>query len=247
MYGARVARAATKQGSAGGAGPAGTPARAAPSGLSREAIVDAAAELFRSDGFEALTMRRLAERCGVGAMTLYGYFATKEELLGALADRALAEVELPSAEASDWRGTIADVFRSVRRTFLDHPELAQIVATQRVSGLSAYRGAETVFAALERAGLDERGQLAGFEALTAYTAGFVLRETASGAGAPALGERLDRIASLPADEFSHVVRVAEALAARDAEQHFEFGLGVMLSGIAELGAEGGEGGDPGSA
>lgn len=207
-------------------------------GLSRESIVDAAAELFASDGFDAVTMRRLAERLGVGAMTLYGYFNTKEELLAALADRALDEVELPD-RGLPWRERIAEVFRSVRRTFLEHPELAQIVATQPIDGVAAYRGAEVVFGALEEAGLDDRDAVATFDTLTAYATGFVLRETARGSSAAQVGERLEWMRSLPQDEFSHVTAFAGMLAARDPDDHFEWGLAITIGGIATLGEDAG--------
>jgi AcrR family transcriptional regulator len=60
--------------------------------LTLEGIVDAAAAVIRAEGYEALTMRRIAEECGVGVMTLYGSVRTKEEILGALSDRLLREL-----------------------------------------------------------------------------------------------------------------------------------------------------------
>ena len=209
------------------------PADEAPgsTGLTRESIVDAAAELIDAEGFEALTMRRLAERCGVGAMTLYGYFRTKEELLAALGDRALSGVELPAEQGQTWQEQVTEVFRSVRRTFIEHPELAQIVATQPIDGVAAYRGAEVVFAAFERAGLDDEQAVAAFEALTSFTAGFTLREAARASRPEQSGERLGRIQSLPADEFPHVVGLAGLLASRDLEQRFEEGLAMLIRGM----------------
>ena len=40
-----------------------------------EALVEAAADIASADGIDAVTMRRLAERCGVGVMTIYGSIA----------------------------------------------------------------------------------------------------------------------------------------------------------------------------
>jgi AcrR family transcriptional regulator len=197
----------------------------------RRPIVGAAREVIASDGFEALTMRRLAERCGVGAMTLYGYVRTKEDLLGALADTYLAEVDLPEGDLP-WQEQIAGVFRSVHHVFLAHPELVQIVATQPLEGAAALRGAEVVLAALRRAGLDGQEAVSAFDALVSYTAGFTQRDAAARARAARPGERLVRIRELAAAELSHVTDVAGLLVARDSERRFEGGLDLLIRGVA---------------
>ncbi|MDT7549302.1 MAG: hypothetical protein QOE84_1696, partial [Actinomycetota bacterium] len=52
--------------------------------LTRDDVIDAAAELVAEGGYAGLNMRALAERCGVATMTLYRHVRTKEDLLGAL-------------------------------------------------------------------------------------------------------------------------------------------------------------------
>ena len=47
----------------------------------RAAITDAALELFRSHGYEATTMRAIAQRAGVSTGNAYYYFSSKEELI----------------------------------------------------------------------------------------------------------------------------------------------------------------------
>lgn len=210
----------------------------APARLNLETIVDAAAALIDADGFEALTMRRLADRCEVGVMTLYGYFRTKEELLGALANRSLAEIELPGGDGLTWQEQVMTVFRSVRQTFLDHPELARIVAIQPIDGIAAYRGAEVVFGAFARGGLSDTEAVAAFETLTSFTAGFTLREAARTAEPAHQTDPLRTIRSLPAEDFGHVIGVVGLMAARGGEQQFEDGLALVMAGIAaRAGAE----------
>jgi AcrR family transcriptional regulator len=205
--------------------------------LTLETIVDAAAELIDADGLDALTMRRLAERCGVGAMTLYGYVRTKEELLAALADRFLAEIERPSVDDVAWEEQVASIFRSVRHTFLDHPELARIVALQPLHGVAAYRGAEVVLGAFASAGLSEREAVDAFEALTSFTAGFTLREAARAVAAGQPPDPLLAIRGLPPAEFTHVLGVVGQLVTRDDDRQFEDGLALLIAGIsARLGA-----------
>jgi AcrR family transcriptional regulator len=208
--------------------PASPQSRPTSGRLTLETIVDAAAELVATEGFEALSMRRLANRCGVGAMTLYGYVRTKEELLAALADRFFDEVELPTGEEGSWDEQVAEVFRSVRRVFLGHPELIPIVATQRLEGLAAYRGAEAVFAALRKAGLADREVVNGFDALTAFTIGSVQRET--GLRTRGTGS-LPGIRELPAEDFGHVISLAGPLVTRDPERGFDAGLDLLIRGL----------------
>jgi AcrR family transcriptional regulator len=205
---------------------AASSARTAPTGLTLAAIVDAAETIVAKQGYEALSMRRLAGQLGVGVMTLYGYVRTKEDLLSALANRYIAEIELPPPGGS-WQDQIADVFRSVRRVFLEHPELLPIVATQRLEGVGVYRAAERVFAALREAGLDDDQVVAAFDALTSFAIGIAERE----AGIPSRGG-LPGIRELPSEEFPHVIALAGKLITRDAERSFEAGLDWLLKGIA---------------
>ncbi|MCW3014234.1 MAG: Transcriptional regulator, TetR family [Solirubrobacterales bacterium] len=209
--------------------PAARPvARPVAAKLSLEVLVDAAARIAVAEGVEAVSMRRLAERCGVGVMTLYGYVRTKEELLGALADRFLAEIRLPPPDAP-WAEQLAVLFGSVREVMLAHPALIPIVATQRIDGAAAYRGAEVVFAALYAEGVPDGDVLAAFSALTAFTIGCVQREAGV---SPEAGAVLPALAALPPDEFPHVVSLTRALVSRDPARDFADGLRLIIDGIA---------------
>ncbi|MBT9329369.1 TetR/AcrR family transcriptional regulator, partial [Salmonella enterica subsp. enterica serovar Typhimurium] len=63
--------------------------------LSREAIVDAAIALADEDGLDALSMRRIADRMGVGAMSLYRHVAGKDELIAAMTDEVAGRYPYP--------------------------------------------------------------------------------------------------------------------------------------------------------
>jgi AcrR family transcriptional regulator len=206
--------------------PSPQPTRPATGRLTLDGIVDAAAQLVAEEGFDALSMRRLAARVGVGVMTLYGYVRTKEELLGALANRYLSEMDLPAVGDGPWQAQIAQVFLAVRRVFLEHPELLPIVASQRLEGVGAYRGAERVFAALRSAGLADQQVIHAFDALTAFTIGIAERETGMRGQAALPGIR-----QLPPEEFVNVIGLAGLMMTRDSERSFKAGLDLLLGGI----------------
>jgi AcrR family transcriptional regulator len=67
----------------------------------RAAITDAALELFRSRGYEATTMRAVAERAGVSTGNAYYYFGSKEELIQEFYARSHAEHLAASREVLD--------------------------------------------------------------------------------------------------------------------------------------------------
>lgn len=56
-------------------------------------VLDAADRLLASGGLEGFSMRELAREAGIPAPTLYGYFASKEAVIAALADRKLDLLE----------------------------------------------------------------------------------------------------------------------------------------------------------
>lgn len=211
--------------------PATTLSRTPVERLTLTAIIDAAETLVAAEGFEGLSMRKLARACGVGAMTLYGYVPTKDDLLAALADRLLSDIALPAPGDGDWAYRVAAVFHAVRRAFLDHPELVPIVATQRVDGLAAYRGAEIVFGALREAGLDDGRVVSAFGALTSYTVGATQREIGLTGRATRGRTTLPGLAALPGESFENVIALAGRLATRDFDAEFSTGLDLLVTGL----------------
>jgi|SRR5437016_10477937 len=60
----------------------------------REAIIQAAEEIIETQGPDALNMRDVAERIDYSASNLYEYFASKDELLIAVANEALTHLAM---------------------------------------------------------------------------------------------------------------------------------------------------------
>jgi AcrR family transcriptional regulator len=59
-----------------------------------KSIVDATRALLNEDPFEELTMLGVARRAGVSIGSIYRYFADKDDLIRAVQDRALEELEI---------------------------------------------------------------------------------------------------------------------------------------------------------
>ena len=200
--------------------------------LTREDVIETAAELVAEVGFAGLSMRALAERCGVATMTLYRHVRTKEDLLGALADRVLGDLDLPARGTLTWQDELAAVFRSLHDLWLEHPELVEIAAKQHVAGEAAYRGAEVVLDALRRAGIEGEAAAGAFATLVAFTLGFVQQQLYSSTGWSSIDHRQAVLDRLPVDDFENLSRLGGVFLLRHSDRHFEDGLDVIIRGLS---------------
>jgi AcrR family transcriptional regulator len=85
----------------------------------RGAIIEAALELFRSRGYEATTMRAIAERAGVSTGNAYYYFDSKEELIQEFYARSHAEHLTASRAVLDHERDFTARLRGTLRALID--------------------------------------------------------------------------------------------------------------------------------
>ncbi|MFG2397865.1 TetR/AcrR family transcriptional regulator [Streptomyces lydicus] len=95
--------------------------------LSREQIVTEAVQLLDTDGLESLSMRKLGTRLDAGATSLYRHVANKDELIELVVDEVYGELEVPVADAADWRTPAARSAYSLRAMILRHPWVASVL------------------------------------------------------------------------------------------------------------------------
>src|ERR671936_797786 len=96
-----------------------TPTRTRPR-LTREQVLETAIRLADEGGIESLTMRKLAGELGVEAMSLYNHVANKGDLVDAIVDVVVSEIELPPA-AGSWDAAVREYAITAHETFLRHP------------------------------------------------------------------------------------------------------------------------------
>lgn len=96
--------------------------------LTRDDIADAAMRIADAEGFDAVSMRRIAADLGAGTMSLYHYVTTKEELHSLLVDAVFAEIALPhgSKLPKRWRDAITVVAHRTRDAIRRHPWILDI-------------------------------------------------------------------------------------------------------------------------
>jgi AcrR family transcriptional regulator len=198
--------------------------------LSRERIVTTALALIDEEGLEAVSTRRLAADLGVSGPSLYNHFTSKDELLDAVADLVVADVDLSMFETvphgSDWRTALLAWARSYRTALAAHPNIVPFLARgpgRRPAGL---RMADAVFGGMTAAGWPP-SQATRIGAMMRY---FV---AGSALGSFARGFVDDPAAYDPAD-YPHLGQ-AHLLAGhpeRVDEGAFEAGLDALLDGLS---------------
>src|SRR5580700_2482476 len=88
--------------------------------LTREKIAAVALALADKEGFEAVSMRRVAQELKVGTMSLYYYVKTKDDLVAMMDDALMSEALLPSLP-KDWQRAMMEIARRTHAVFIRHP------------------------------------------------------------------------------------------------------------------------------
>jgi AcrR family transcriptional regulator len=91
--------------------------------LSLDQIAEVALAIADAEGLDAVSIRRIARELGSGAMSLYHYFDSRDELLDLMADRVAADMVVPGELPADWRDALKAVAMRSRATFARHPWL----------------------------------------------------------------------------------------------------------------------------
>ena len=129
----------------------------------REAIVDAALELFAHDGYDDTTVQAVADRAGVSAATVARYFPTKDSLLFAERDTRIAALRAAvlgrPARESPLRAVIASL--ADQAPFTDTTRIRLLRSRQAIARSTVLRGRSVHLLDEWRDGiadaLDERG------------------------------------------------------------------------------------------
>jgi TetR/AcrR family transcriptional regulator, tetracycline repressor protein len=193
-----------------------SPSRAAWGSISRARVIDAAATLVDTRGFEQLTIRGLAAELGVAPMSLYRHVRDKDDVLDEVVDRLLATAWRPKASNANWRAWITEAADKLRRFLVDQPAALHIYLSHPVVSPAAIARMDAMMAMLRRAVGDEREAQRAYAALQTYTIGFAALEASrSGWQAPE----------------GSAEPLAQQIAAFTTPQQFAAGLDYLLQGI----------------
>jgi len=223
------------------AGASRTSARAArrKAPITVDRVVDTALDIAAAEGYEALTMRRVAAALDTGSASLYAHVVNKADLDELLIGRLCAEIVLPEPDPTTWREQLRGVCAQLRDQYLNYPGISRAALAMAPSNLDMMRVGEGMLAVVLAGGVDPHAAAWGIDAIALYVSAYSL-ETSIVRERRALNddewvvskdEMLDRIRALPAETFPHTRRYAAELTAGEGHDRFDFALDLMLNSL----------------
>jgi AcrR family transcriptional regulator len=204
--------------------------------LDRDRILRTAITLADEGGLESLTMRRLAQKLGVEAMSLYHHVGGKEDLVGGMVDLVVAEMEV-AAEDENWKEALRRSAISAHDVLGRHPWAPGLIMSVQ-GGESRLRYMDALLGALRRGGCSAVLTHHAYHALDSHIVGFTLWQ----AGMSFTAEELPELArsfleQRELDAYPHLVEhihVHLSDTVDDGATEFAFGLDLILDGVERL-------------
>jgi TetR/AcrR family tetracycline transcriptional repressor len=121
----------------------------------RNDIVERAVGILDQYGLPDLSMRRIAGELGLQPSALYHHFASKQELLAAVADELLERGGRAEDASAAWDARVVALSHELRDAMLAYRDGAELVATVHAFGLGARQPAAPIARAIAAGGVDE--------------------------------------------------------------------------------------------
>jgi AcrR family transcriptional regulator len=173
--------------------------------LNRDRVLRAAIRLADESGIERVTMRKLGEELGVGAMSLYNHVANKDDLLNGMIHAVFEEVELPS-HSDDWKTALRKRSMSLRDMLKRHPWAIGPLDTAATPGAVTLRHHDRVLGTSRNAGFSIGMAAHALAALDSYIYGFAKQDKALPCDTEEEAAAMGRIflAHLPANRYPYL-------------------------------------------
>lgn len=216
----------------GDTGPVAAKTRRRP--ITLERITDAALQVCATEGYDALTVRRVTAILGTGPSSLYAHIVNRSDLDDLIIGRLSAQIVLPEPDPARWQEQIRDVCGQVRDQFLKYPGVSRAALAMVPTNLDTLRLGEGMLAILLAGGVEAQTAAWGIDALWLYVAGYALERSLVDRREEwvlSREELVRRLSALPADKFPLTRQHATELTSGAGHERFDFTLGLILNGL----------------
>ena len=207
--------------------------------LSARRIVDAALQLVQAEGFDALTMRRLASTLHATPGALYAHVQDKQELDDLMLGTLCARVQIPAPDPNAWKTQAIDVCAQLRDEYLRYPGIWRATLAAAPSTPDTMRIMEGLLAILTSGGVPLRYAAWAIDAAFQYTGAYSVtspRRALGDSGAAAATTRDEvtaQLAMLPSEQFPISAAHAAELTSGEGHERFDFTLGLLFGGLPQ--------------
>jgi AcrR family transcriptional regulator len=205
--------------------------------LSRERILQAALELADANGIEALSMRKLGQKLGFEAMSLYNHVANKDDVLDGILDVVLAETTPPSA-SDDWDQAIRESAVSVHDALTRHPWACPLLMEPGRIRPARLRYMDLLLSRLREAGFSAETTYTAYHVLDGHIFGFALWESSHRYTAEEISSFAARFAdTITPDAYPYLYEHGEQHMSDGPHRGvsaFELGLDLIVDGLKKM-------------
>ena len=195
--------------------------------LTVEKIVEAALVVLKSSDPSALTMRRVAEECGVSAMAIYHHVDDKNEIATLAVDSLFLAAAQAPLIGENWKSRLLNFLLDVRRRLLETPGAGMIFVRQAIIGPGTATTTELMFGCLREGGLGGRAIAEASDAITMLLIGSIANDLTR---PPQIREELGK--QLAPGETPILQDNMQVYATRDGGERFMLALSWILDGVA---------------
>lgn len=204
-----------------------------PPRTSREEILQAAHRLVDQDGWEKLTIRRLAAEVGTSPATVYYHVRDREDLLVQMLKHGADQLPRPELPA-DPRERLVMIATVMHDELAARPWITEILTADDVLGDSALWLVEGIVAAAIEAGADQEAAVRLYRHIWYYTAGEILirsNRTRRDDQREGPSYREQAFARIDREEYPQLARLADRWIGLTAQNTFAEGLIALVDGL----------------
>lgn len=199
--------------------------------LSREMIVSEAVEMLKEGTLAALTLRGLAKRLGVGPMSLYTHYPSRDALLSGVADHVFALFEVPDMRGT-WQDYVRDWLWATYRLFDRFPVAPKVIRWDDHVCSAWLKTWFPIATVLKEQGLDGDRLAFALDWFSNAAMGFI--QAHMDAGPARRPSALAFLSELDADHQRLAVELWSNFRNLETSEALDFGFGQLIQGLETL-------------
>ncbi|ALP35912.1 TetR family transcriptional regulator [Paenibacillus sp. 28ISP30-2] len=213
--------------------------------ISEDKILETSWELLGEEGIEKFSMRRLADRLGIQAPSLYWYFKSKQHLYQRLANQVSKMILEEFHSEGDWKEQLTGLAVTVRSVLSRYPCSTQLMMMTLPHEPDIIRFTNRMLLCVESTPLEQEQKMQVVTTLVNYVFYFVLDDY----------QHERNVSAILKDQEAHpgeeMIRLLDSMSETDAglfrrmftnglfelmgtDGAFEFGLKLILLGVEQV-------------